>query len=190
MEIYNLRQNLSHMFVIVRGSSTLKNCNWIFDFLFQSVSTPQAMRRRLLKYFIPVLVMSLAFNIPKWFECYVDWEAVSNTTIVHHFNHTANQSSFKIVSKISFQIQVPTIKWIRASYPCITFYSYFLLYILGLETLYSNNRYAGKRILFHLQHIQSCICPRFDSFSSHQFLQLQNIQVSNEYIQWHNKNIQ
>ena len=46
--------------------------------------------------------MSLAFNIPKWFECYVDWEVVSNTTVVHQFNQTANQSSFEIVSKISF----------------------------------------------------------------------------------------
>ena len=88
--------------VTKRVASTLKKYNWIFNFSFQSVSTPQAMRRRLLKYFIPVLVMSLAFNIPKWFECYVDWEVVSNTTIVHQFNQTANQSSFEIVSKISF----------------------------------------------------------------------------------------
>ena len=88
--------------VTKRVASTLKKYNWIFNFSFQSVSTPQAMRRRLLKYFIPVLVMSLAFNIPKWFECYVDWEVVSNTTVVHQFNQTANQSSFEIVSKISF----------------------------------------------------------------------------------------
>lgn len=124
MEIYPLRQKISHMIFIVLPS-TLKKSNWIFHFLFQSVSTPQAMRRRLLKYFIPVLVMSLAFNIPKWFECYVDWEAVSNTTTVHQFNYTANQSSFEIVSKISFHIQVPTIFQTKI-YPCINFH--FLLF--------------------------------------------------------------
>ena len=68
--------------------------------------------------------MSLAFNIPKWFECYVDWEVVSNTTIVHQFNQTANQSSFEIVSKISFSN--PSTNNIlnknKALHPCLTFF--------------------------------------------------------------------
>ena len=63
--------------------------------------------------------MSLAFNIPKWFECYVDWEVVSNTTIVHQFNQTANQSSFEIVSKISFSN--PSINNIKILYPFFYF---------------------------------------------------------------------
>ena len=53
-------------------------------FYFQSVNTSAAMRCRLLKFLIPVLVMSLAFNIPKVFECYVEWVPQNVTNIVAH----------------------------------------------------------------------------------------------------------
>ena len=56
---------------------------------FQAVNSPEAMRCRLLKYFIPVLVMSLVFNVPKFLECYVTWET-TNSTIIHPHNETAN----------------------------------------------------------------------------------------------------
>ena len=34
----------------------------------QSLNSPGALRRRLLKYVIPVIAFSVAFNVPKFFE--------------------------------------------------------------------------------------------------------------------------
>ena len=64
---------------------------------FQSVNTPEAMRCRLLKYFIPVLVMSLVFNVPKFLECFISWEQ-TNSTMIHPYNETANLTVVETVS--------------------------------------------------------------------------------------------
>ena len=37
----------------------------------QSLTSPGALRRRLLKYVIPVIAFSVAFNIPKFFEAQI-----------------------------------------------------------------------------------------------------------------------
>ena len=37
----------------------------------QSLNSPGALRRRLLKYVIPVIAFSVAFNIPKFFEAQI-----------------------------------------------------------------------------------------------------------------------
>ena len=39
----------------------------------QSMNSPEACRRRLFKYLIPVVVFSLVFNIPKFLEARIVW---------------------------------------------------------------------------------------------------------------------
>ena len=51
----------------------------------QSVNSPEACRKRLFKYVIPVIIISTIINIPKFLESYVEtyykvWDAETNTT--------------------------------------------------------------------------------------------------------------
>jgi hypothetical protein len=51
----------------------------------QSVNSPEACRKRLFKYVIPVIIISIIINIPKFLESYIEtyykvWDAENNTT--------------------------------------------------------------------------------------------------------------
>ena len=49
----------------------------------QSVNSPSALRNRLLKYLIPVIIISCVFNLPKFFEAQAKWEPVNvNSTAI------------------------------------------------------------------------------------------------------------
>ena len=50
----------------------------VFGFYFQTMNDVKAMKIRLAKYLIPVLVMSLTFNIPKFFESKLTYKDYSN----------------------------------------------------------------------------------------------------------------
>lgn len=49
------------------------------------MNSPEACKKRLLKYLIPVVIFSFVFNIPKFLEAQIVWR---NTTQV--FNYTAS----------------------------------------------------------------------------------------------------
>ena len=46
-------------------------------FFFQTMNDGSAMRRRLLKYILPVFLLSLVFTIPKFFEAKIAYRDVS-----------------------------------------------------------------------------------------------------------------
>lgn len=45
----------------------------------QSMNSPQAIRSRLLKYLIPVVMFSIAFNVPKFLEAKIEYHASNET---------------------------------------------------------------------------------------------------------------
>ena len=47
----------------------------------QSLRVPNATRRRLLQYVVPALVLSLAFNVPKFFEATIVYPKSENGTV-------------------------------------------------------------------------------------------------------------
>ena len=57
----------------------------------QSINSPEAVRGRLLKYLIPVIISSVAFNVPKFMEARVEYYAdINGTTTV--FNSTIHDT--------------------------------------------------------------------------------------------------
>ena len=46
----------------------------------QSINSPEACRSRLLKYLIPVVISSVAFNVPKFMEARVEYRGRFNGT--------------------------------------------------------------------------------------------------------------
>ena len=65
---------------------TLHTC--ILSDYNQSVNSPSALRNRLLKYLIPVIIISCVFNLPKFFEAQAKWEPVNSTAIQSPENAT------------------------------------------------------------------------------------------------------
>ena len=49
-------------------------------FFFQTMNDGSAMRRRLLKYILPVFLLSLVFTIPKFFEAKIAYRDVDEIT--------------------------------------------------------------------------------------------------------------
>ena len=47
----------------------------------QSINSPEAVRGRLLKYLIPVIISSVAFNVPKFMEARVEYYSEINGTM-------------------------------------------------------------------------------------------------------------
>ena len=48
----------------------------------QSINSPQAVKSRLLKYLIPVVVISFAFNVPKFLEATIEYHADNQTMLM------------------------------------------------------------------------------------------------------------
>ena len=46
------------------------------------MNSPQACRTRLLQYLVPVIIISIAFNIPKFMEAEICWRLTANSTEV------------------------------------------------------------------------------------------------------------
>ena len=46
------------------------------------MNSPEACRTRLLKYMLPVIIISIAFNIPKFMEAEICWKLTANATEV------------------------------------------------------------------------------------------------------------
>ena len=49
-----------------------------------SITSPEAIRLRLLRYLLPVIVFSIAFNIPKFMEAQTCWALKLNSTYATH----------------------------------------------------------------------------------------------------------
>ena len=59
---------------------TLHTC--ILSDYNQSVNSPSALRNRLLKYLIPVIIISCVFNLPKFFEAQAKWKKQENANLM------------------------------------------------------------------------------------------------------------
>ena len=68
-------------------------------FFLQTMNDGSAMRRRLLKYILPVFLLSLVFTIPKFFEAKIAYRDVSEIsaagTNVTRVSYTSDASSTK-----------------------------------------------------------------------------------------------
>ena len=49
----------------------------------QSMNSPEACRKRVAKYVVPVFAAALVFNIPKFLEAYVHWEPIQEETLAY-----------------------------------------------------------------------------------------------------------
>ena len=48
-------------------------------FDFQTLQDASAIRRRLLQFVVPVTILSVAFNVPKFFEATVEYDEIQQT---------------------------------------------------------------------------------------------------------------
>ena len=73
----------------------------------QSMNSPEACRRRLLKYLIPVVIFSVVFNIPKFLEAEIYWkitvdenateggQTAENSSLTYHEQPRVSDSDFE-----------------------------------------------------------------------------------------------
>jgi len=65
----------------------------LFFFFKQNLNNVAAMRQRLAKYLIPVFIFSVAFNVPKFFESNIVYQAYQDTpTSANGYEHGLNVS--------------------------------------------------------------------------------------------------
>ena len=64
----------------------------------QSMNSPEACRKRLMKYLLPVLFMSIIFNIPKFFEASFEKSVLTAEYFDKEKNETVQVRTWEFVS--------------------------------------------------------------------------------------------
>ena len=90
----------------------------------QSMNSPEACRRRLMKYLFPVIVFSLIFNIPKFLEAKIVWspsstnvsETVLTTTIASVVSSLNQTDANSIDEQLQPNHYEPSVSFICYSY--------------------------------------------------------------------------
>ena len=77
------------------------NTKSIGEIIFQCWHSPEACKQRLFKYLVPVILLSVGVNIPKFFESSVDQQLQFPNGTVASPNFTDVNASLKMVSVIS-----------------------------------------------------------------------------------------
>ena len=73
-------------------------------FSFQTMNDSRALKRRVFKYLVPVTLISIVFNITKFFEIQVVWNPINNGTILDPSSNDTtidNTTEYRIGLKIT-----------------------------------------------------------------------------------------
>ena len=69
----------------------------------QSINSPEAVQMRLLKYLVPVVISSVAFNVPKFMEAEIEYEGTINGTEFNSTIHDAEDESIDWEPRVSLR---------------------------------------------------------------------------------------